>query len=241
MNSQMHRLEESIADKIKNYQKHLNNLELNDEHVDRWISQFPEDERIVVLTETDSLLAHNYIRKKSIKRFFDEIWSARDIIGTGSILEINKIQFLNIQREGNSQNRLVSLLEKYYLKKKGIMINRNNHSCTQKYIYLDDCMFTGFRLLKDIDYWLENLNPNSGTQLDIIFIGMYNRNFDYVNEKVKKKCSEKSISINFYWMYSYNNDLKNTLPCDVLWPQYVNDEHVNNYMQEMEQQKRDSG
>lgn len=36
-------LEESIADKIKNYQKHLNYWKFDDKHVDIWIKQFPEE------------------------------------------------------------------------------------------------------------------------------------------------------------------------------------------------------
>ena len=50
MNNTIQRLEESIADNIKNYQKHLNNWIFDDRHVDKWIHQFPEDERIIVLT-----------------------------------------------------------------------------------------------------------------------------------------------------------------------------------------------
>lgn len=74
-------LEESIADKIKNYQKHLNYWEFDDKHVDIWIKQFPEEEREIVLTETDSLLSHNYISKSKIKDFFEKIWDTKEIMG----------------------------------------------------------------------------------------------------------------------------------------------------------------
>lgn len=47
-------LEEQIAEKIKNYRKGTGVYDA--EHVDRWISQFPEEERMVVLTETNRLL-----------------------------------------------------------------------------------------------------------------------------------------------------------------------------------------
>ena len=63
-------LEESIADKIKNYQKHLKYWEFDDKHVDIWIKQFSEEEMEIVLTETDSLLSNNYIKKSKIKEFF---------------------------------------------------------------------------------------------------------------------------------------------------------------------------
>ena len=156
MTNSIQRLEESIADKIKNYQKHLNYWEFDDKHVDIWIKQFPEEEREIVLTEIDSLLSHNYIKKSKIKEFFEEIWDTKEIMGTNPIMSLNQIQFLNIQIKGHSQKRLVNLLEEYYLKSKGITINRCNHMNVKKYIYLDDCMYTGLTLMKDINNWIDN-------------------------------------------------------------------------------------
>lgn len=97
MKNSIQLLEESIADKIKNYQKHLNYWEFDDRHVDIWIKQFPEEEREIVLTETDSLLAHNYIKKGKIKEFFEEIWDTKEIMGENPIMSLNQIQFLDIQ------------------------------------------------------------------------------------------------------------------------------------------------
>lgn len=171
MKNSIQLLEESIADKIKNYQKHLNYWEFDDRHVDIWIKQFPEEEREIVLTETDSLLAHNYIKKGKIKEFFEEIWDTKEIMGENPIMSLNQIQFLDIQTKGHSQNRLIDLLEEYYQETKGAAINRSNHKDIKKYIYIDDCMYTGFALIKDIYNWVDNMNPNSNTQLDVIFLG----------------------------------------------------------------------
>lgn len=236
------KLEESIADKIKNYQKHLNDWKFDDAHVDKWINQFPVDERIIVLTETDNLLAQNYMSKRNIKEFFDEIWSTEEIMGTSPRLSMDKIQFLNIQGRGNSQRRLVDLLEKQYLKTKGVAINRENHFNINRYIYLDDCMFTGFRLIKDINDWIDHMHPNKNTQLDVIFLGKYNGNYNYVFKQLQKKCSERRINVDIYNMYEYNNDLQSMPPYDVLWPQYMeDDEYVNAFVKEMEEQKKNTG
>ena len=93
---------------------------------------------------------------------------------------INHIQFLNIQRKGKSQKRLLHLIEEYYLREKHIRINKTNHAGVKKYIYLDDCMYTGFTLLKDIKNWIDTMNPNENTQLEIIFLGMYSGNYKYI-------------------------------------------------------------
>lgn len=242
MKNSIQLLEESIADKIKNYQKHLNYWEFDDRHVDIWIKQFPEEEREIVLTETDSLLAHNYIKKGKIKEFFEEIWDTKEIMGENPIMSLNQIQFLDIQTKGHSQNRLIDLLEEYYQETKGAAINRSNHKDIKKYIYIDDCMYTGFTLMKDIYNWVDNMNPNSNTQLDVIFLGEYNGNLDYVKGRLITKCNEKKIAVKIYWMYEYNNNLHYAPPYDVLWPQYMDDdEYVNSYVQYMEEQKKNTG
>lgn len=209
-------LEESIADKIKNYQKHLNYWEFDDKHVDIWIKQFPEEEREIVLTETDSLLSHNYISKSKIKDFFEKIWDTKEIMGEAPIMSLSQIQFLDIQIKGHSQKRLINLLEEYYLKTKGVKINRCNNTNVKKYIYLDDCMYTGLTLIKDICNWIDNMNPNSYTQLDVILLGKYNGNVDYVNGCLIKKCNVKGITVKIYSMYEYNNNFHYVPPYDVL-------------------------
>lgn len=60
-NKTIQELKESIADKIKNYHSHLNEGPYDVDHVDRWICQFPEEERWSVLAETNRLLETNYI------------------------------------------------------------------------------------------------------------------------------------------------------------------------------------
>lgn len=66
-------LEEQIAEKIKNYRKGTGVYDA--EHVDRWISQFPEEERMVVLTETNRLLEQNYVDQA--KLFFVKHFSLK--------------------------------------------------------------------------------------------------------------------------------------------------------------------
>lgn len=243
MATSIQKLEENIADKIQNYQKHLDLWNFDDKHVDIWIKQFPEEEREIVLTETDNLLSHNYFKKGKIKEFFEEIWNLKEIMGINPMVSLNQVQFLDIQTKGHSQKRLVNLLETYYLKSKGIIINKFNHQNVKKYIYLDDCMYTGLTLIKDISNWIENMSPNFGAELDVILLGEYNGNCDYVIKRLNEKCSERNIIVKIYRMYEYNNDFKNYMPpYDVLWPQYMDDdEYVNAYVKRMEEQKASSG
>ncbi|WP_418748108.1 hypothetical protein [Frisingicoccus sp.] len=237
MIKQFEKLEESIADKIKDYQKDLNHWTFDDKHVDTWVNQFPEDERLVVLTETNSLLKNNYFKKQAIETFFDDIWQIEDIMGADPEKYISHIQFLNIQRKGKSQKRLLRLIEEYYLREKHTQINKINHAGVKKYIYLDDCMYTGFTLLKDIKNWIDTMNPNENTELEIIFLGLYSGNHQYIKKCLDEKCAEKNISVIFTYAHRYNNKFYK-YPLDILWPQKVeNDEYVDAYLNVMEEQK----
>ena len=72
-------LEEQIAEKIKNYRKGTGVYDA--EHVNRWISQFPEEERMVVLTETNRLLEQNYVDQAKFMEWERYIETNADIMG----------------------------------------------------------------------------------------------------------------------------------------------------------------
>ena len=105
-------LEEQIAEKIKNYRKGDRCTPVR-EHVDRWISQFPEEERMVVLTETNRLLEQNYVDQAKLMEWERYIETNADIMGADPQKTISKSQFLDIQTKGNSQKRLVPMVESY--------------------------------------------------------------------------------------------------------------------------------
>lgn len=224
-------LEESIADKIKDYQKDLNCWTFDDKHVDKWVIQFSNEHKEIILRETNRLLSCNYITESTIKEFFEVLWNSNDIIGKNKKESLQYIQFLDIQHKGNSQKRLVDLLERYYLETKKININKSNNINIKKYIYMDDCMYTGFTLIKDIENWINNFNPNNGVELDIIFLAMYKKNYYYIARIIIEKCKKANIHVKFYYMNLYYNN-------DLMWPKYIRgDEYIDKYIQFMENQK----
>ena len=159
-------LEEQIAEKIKNYRKGTGVYDA--EHVDRWISQFPEEERMVVLTETNRLLEQNYVDQAKLMEWERYIETNADIMGADPQKTISKSQFLDIQTKGNSQKRLVPMVESYLQACGYTGVNTCAPGEVRNYFYLDDCLFTGMTLLKDVGCWMETENPNPGSTLKII-------------------------------------------------------------------------
>ena len=116
--------------------------------MDRWISQFPEEERIVVLTETNRLLEQNYVDQAKFMEWEMYIETNADIVGENPQKTISKSQFLDIQTKGNSQKRLVPMVESYLQACGYTGVNTCAPGEVRNYFYLDDCLFTGMTLLK---------------------------------------------------------------------------------------------
>lgn len=225
-------LEERIADKIQDFQADPNYGKPYDAlHVDTWICQFPEQDREAILMGTDRLLEQNYMSRKKIENFFDSIWNTKDIFGEKPFKTLNYAQFLDIQGKGSSQKRLVKLIEDYYYSSKGIVINRMNHKKVNRYFYLDDCMYTGLTLLKDIRNWIQSGEPHEGAELDVIFLGMYDGNYMFVEKRLEEICAEKKIKPNIYRLKKFRNGVHGNPPYDVFWPRNaVEDPYVEKYL-----------
>lgn len=233
-------LEEQIAEKIKNYRRGTGVYDA--EHVDRWISQFPEEERMVVLTETNRLLEQNYVDQAKLMEWERYIETNADIMGADPQKTISKSQFLDIQTKGNSQKRLVPMVESYLQACGYTGVNTCAPGEVANYFYLDDCLFTGMTLLKDVGHWLETENPNPGSTLKIIYIAGYNGALSYVKKRLEEICAPKHIKAKIHLMREYKNDMRQPQPYDILWPRTVKgDPYVDQYMAHLEELKASSG
>lgn len=236
--STLEKLEIEIAEKIRNYRKNDLSVKMDEKHVDTWVTQFEENDRLVILQETNNILNHCYFDSNRIEAFFEDLWNTPDILGINQYKRIPEIQFLNIQTKGNSQKLLLDLLNSYYQKNKSININFSNHSNVTKYIYIDDCMYTGETIRHNLKEWLSNNTFNNKCELDIIFLAFYTGNYDYNLDYLQKIASDKGIKVNIYRQIEYNNIL-NDYPYDFLWPCAVDgDTYVDQYIEVIEEEKR---
>lgn len=235
----MELLEEKIASIIKNYKKNDIPIVLDVNHVHKWIKQFDDEEQYIVLQETANLLDNYYVKKRDIKNYFKALWDTKQIFGEYPKKESEYMQFLSIQRKGNSQRKLVELMQQVILDEYNVELNTENSSKIHKYIYLDDGFYTGATLRHDISNWIDNYNPNENAELDIIFIGMYNNSYKYSMEKLEEKCSNKRIRVKMFWAHEFNNTF-NGHPIDILWPkEIIGNSLLDQYIQSMQQQSID--
>lgn len=134
-------------------------------HVDRWISQFGVTEHIPMLRELDYVLKRTYVSRRKAEQLLAKIADAfpRDFWRAAHIL--------NIQQNGSSQAEMRELLLPILRQRYGADISHNG-APGGDFIYLDDAIFTGERVITDLTTWMQRNAPASGT-LRLIVIGLH--------------------------------------------------------------------
>lgn len=153
-----------LANIINDYEKFPSHVYLNDgsvdfdalcHHIDRWLSQFDDNDRTFVLQHTVNLMSKNYYGKQRYIESINAISSNKrnqKIFKNGYLLEI--------QENGDSQSNINSLLKDSLYNKYNINIptytTNSNLNQNSDLIYLDDFSFSGNRIQQDIKKLLDD-------------------------------------------------------------------------------------
>lgn len=216
---------ESIATTISDYRSG-EIPSITPTHVEQWISQFDQDEQLIILSETNSIFSKYYISKEKAKFLIkDKLEKFKSIFNTPEYLPY--INFLDIQKKGSSQKELLSLVNEIVINQYGISIN-DCGSDTLMYVYLDDCLFSGNTVLHDIEAWLNHAKPD--TIVYLVFLASYSSGLNYINKKLVSLLKPKSISVEIISCLTFNNLPWNQEKYECLWPQEIDDELVNRFV-----------
>lgn len=204
------------------YTKHLNQYD----HINKWIHQFDSIFHVQILKEVCYTLQQSYISKEDL-----HVWCYK-IISQKTKDFWENINFLDIQMQGNSQKNILSIIN-YYLHE---LYNIDIRQCgknSKRFIYFDDIIFSGSRVIKDINNWIENHAPDQ-CHIDIITLYSYQYGMYVCKKNLSDKIfdREKLVSIMFYTTHILENRVRyaNTVTPDVYWPKMINEEIVLNYI-----------
>jgi hypothetical protein len=211
--SERQELLESIAQTTSDYR--LGEIEaVSPEHVDKWIRQFPDDVQLPMLEELDHVLKQTYFSKK---RMIDllEGWLESS---SGDCDFWRGQHFLNIQLSGNSQKDLLAILDDILEAKCGF----NTAMCGTTdggFFYFDDVLFSGSRVLKDLQAWIAKDAPAQAIIL-IVVLAAYSSGYLWVEKNLKKiiASSGKKIDINILPLRIIENRKDCAENSEVLWP-----------------------
>jgi hypothetical protein len=157
---------ETIAETIKTYRE--GEIRQPDaEHVGIWASQFSSERRLPFLREFARLMERCFLTRESV---LHELASIVEEIGQRDMRRAN---FLAIQRAGQSQFEMLTLLNEYLKKDLNMSLDECG-SGNELFIYVDDLVCTGDRASSDLEEWIATAAPKRA-HLAVVTLVCYSR------------------------------------------------------------------
>lgn len=200
------------------------------DHVERWIQQFDGALQMSVLTEMEYVLRRTYISKEKVASFLRSLMGTENLVGNNPCDFWANVQLLDIQGGGNSQREMNALFESILQDQCGVGSYKGDGE-PDTYIYLDDGVFSGNRVRRDIENWIEHAPASCHVHVTCIAIhrgGQY-----YANKKIEEKIASSGKNIKITWWHNYLLENRRTYAnsSDVLWPTVIpNDVAIQRYV-----------
>lgn len=187
------------------------------EHVERWIRQFDEQLQMPILTEMEYVLRSTYISRANVTSFLQNLMFTKKLVGNDPCGFWSNAHLLDIQGGGNSQRELNTLFESVLQAKCGVETYKGDDE-PSTYIYLDDGIFSGNRVRRDIESWIENAPASCHIHVACIAIHLGGKYYAEREIQRKIRASGKDISIEWWRMNELENRRTYSYSSDVLWP-----------------------
>ena len=220
----------SIANIIKDYRAG-EIAEPDAAHVNRWISQFDQAVQIPMLRELTHVLRQTYypkttvvnrLRKLAYKPPSGSIQSPRSFWERAHILDI--------QQNGESQVEIRGLFGSVLDDEFGLDVDKTATDA-QTFVYLDDAIFTGNRIIQDLSHWMPE-SPSTST-LYICVIVSHTGGEYWCESRVQQiaAASGKDVNLKFWKFKLFENRKYYRNSADVLWPTNLpDDDSIQAYM-----------
>jgi hypothetical protein len=187
---------ESIAATISDYRAG-EIPQIDAPHVERWIKQFDKAVRDPILTELDHVLKETYLPKTAVRKFLASLVKNENLATSDPCAFWSNVAFLDIQQGGDSQHVMLAMFDKVLHKHCGFHIK----DCGAKpaaFVYLDDAIFTGNRVLYDIRTWLQTKAPKK-PKLHVITIAFHRGGQWYASREIEKAAQVAGKSVDISW------------------------------------------
>lgn len=203
-------------------------------HVERWLSQFPEENQNNIIKELNFVLAKSYIQKEHLQDFIESKIIHPHTKPTINVQVFNHTTLLDIQGAGNSQRDCIEIFRDLLKINANLDININNPGA-KNHIYLDDVVFSGQRMRTDLSKWIVETAPQE-CNLYVMSHTVHRLSLWYSTNFLEKKIEESKKKINLRWVYGniIEDRLAFTNTSDVLRPiEGDYGQSVSNYIQGM--------
>jgi hypothetical protein len=187
---------ESIASTISDYRAgEIPQIDVGD--VERWIKQFDKSVCEPILIEMDHVLKQTYLPKAVVKEFLAGLVKNEELATTDPCAFWRDVAFLDIQQGGNSQHVMLAMFDEILYKHCGFHIKDCGTNPTA-FVYLDDAIFTGNRVLNDIRAWLQTTAPKKA-KLHVLTVAYHRGGQWYANQEIEKAANAAGKSLDISW------------------------------------------
>ncbi|PPI80477.1 hypothetical protein DXI23_10285 [Marinobacter flavimaris] len=192
-------------------------------HVERWVSQFDPSIQLPVLAEMDHVLKKTYFSVEAVTSFLRNGIRTKKLVGEDPGSFWSKVKLLDVQGGGNSQRELNILFSEILRAECGVDFYQGDHP-PSAFVYLDDGIFTGNRVRRDLEDWIEHEAPNR-CQIHVICIALHSGGHYYAQQRINKKIKEvgKDVVVDWWRRIELEDRKAYTDSSDVLRPTFVPD------------------
>ncbi len=240
MNDQYQILLNSIATIIADYRQGEIPA-IDSSHVDRWICQFARfgfnfRDGVVILEQMERILKSYYISRSIAQNFITRVLTSEKLFGVNQATTLRNVKFLQIQTKGSSQNDLLNLCERVLQSVYGFGL-KDCGSSPVTYIYLDDCLYTGNRVWRDIDTWISN--AIRGTTLHLIFFASHTSGLEYSRQLIEAKAQVQGVTVKFWQLHKLHNSRWKPSLFDCFWTRETSEDPlIDRYVQEVNERRQ---
>jgi len=186
------------------------------EHVLRWVSQFDGPVRIPILAELHHVFQQTYLSREKAINFLTDVIRSKKLVGDDHKAFWTNATLLDLQLAGNSQSDVLRLFSEVLQAEVGISRDETGGG-NSVFIYLDDGMFTGNRIRRDLEAWIKSAPAQA--ELHIIVFVTHTSTY-YARGELGKSIlgSGKAIDVHWWRLLELEDRKSETDQSDVLRP-----------------------
>lgn len=170
---------------------------LDSAHIELWLNQFSPENQMAVLKEITHILKKTYISKESMIKALKSLSAHKEFVGDTPRNHWSTVTILDIQKGGNSQHELSSMLANVVKEKYDIDVPINKFD-RKLFYYIDDNLCSGSRVIQDLSAWIAEKAPKD-CSLYLFFVVQYLSGRWRVEEKLKELIANSGKNIKIKW------------------------------------------
>lgn len=224
----------SLANTVQDYRDGALPRPIAD-HIECWVQQFDADVQLPVLREVDHVLKSTYFSKAKVSEFIRDAVRTDKLTGANPKRFWQSANFLDIQGGGDSQTEMLALFSEILREEFGVGIEECGQG-NEVFIYLDDGVFTGNRVRRDLERWVLDLAPAQAT-VHVICIALHRGGQYYANGRVQTVVTAAGKNVDIIWWRAIELEDRRTYSAsaDVLRPTVIpDDQAVQDYVAGMQ-------